>query len=194
MRAAAIACVALTGLVGLWAASEAMGLSRLSELEEIQPPADSLLGAPDVLRAQMQALEGMREARSLTLTGLAVACAVAFVAAMRLLRPVAIPRERMRQVLGGAALVAAVFRTLDGAQLAVVAKRMAGPLAKAVASLPELSDPADAAELTRLMPSLFVAGVALQTALVSGALALFALYFRSERVRQSLEGLDHNRT
>src|SRR5689334_3976121 len=102
----------LSGLTGLAAASEAFGLERLSELRESPAPALGL-GDPkiaaQVMEAQLSALESMREARSLVLGALSVACALAFVSAGRLLRPAGIPLEAARQVLGWSAVAAAVL-------------------------------------------------------------------------------------
>ena len=57
----------------------------------------------------------MREPRIALLGSLAVVCAFVFVAARRMLRPGGMPREGMRRLLSGAAISAAILRTIDGA-------------------------------------------------------------------------------
>lgn len=190
IRFAAVVCLVLSGLTGLFALSELMSLGHLSELREAKEPRLSMFGDPAVtqqaLEAQLSALEPMRESRSLVLGALSVACAFVFVAAGRMLRPGGLPLERVRRLLGGAAIVAALLRTIDGAQWAVVAKRMALTLADALSKQPEFQSPEMAAQLKPTVLFFMSASTMLQTAVIAGTLALLGQYFRSETVRQAV--------
>jgi hypothetical protein len=82
-----------------------------------------------VFLARFSAESSMSEPRSFLLGSLAVVCALAFVAAARILRPGGMPREGMRRLLSWASLLAAILRTIDGAQFQVVIDHMgAAPL------------------------------------------------------------------
>ena len=190
VRFAAVVCLVLSGLTGLFALSEVMSLGHLSELRETKQPQLSVLGDPAVTQrafeAQLSALEPMRESRSLVLGALSVACAFTFVAAGRLLRPGGLPLERVRRLLGGAAIAAALLRTIDGAQWAVVARRMAVTLVEALRQQPEFQAPEMAAQLEPTVLFFMSASTMLQTALVAGTFALLGTYFRSETVRQAV--------
>jgi hypothetical protein len=195
LRFAAGVCLMLSGLTGLFALSEAMNLGRLSELKEARPPSLSLPGNDPVisartLEAQLSALEDMRESRALVLGALALTCALSFVSAGRLLRPGGLPLGRMRRLLGGATLASAILRTIDGAQMTVVARRAGQAMASAMGSLPELQDPTVAAQVKSLMPSFMAGTMVLQTAFIAGTFALLAQYFRSERIRLLLGDQD----
>jgi hypothetical protein len=194
IRVAAVLCLVLSGLTGLSAASEAMGLGQLSEAREAGLPSSPALGDPKVLErmvdAQISALESMRELRALVLGALSVACAFIFVSAARLLRPAGMPLESMRQVLGGAALVAAVLRTVDGAQWAAVVKQIAQAMMKAGSQLPGTDGVPLPPEAQALFPMLLTGLIALHTALVAGSFLLLGQYFRSERVRSVISAQD----
>lgn len=194
IRLAAVLCLVLSGLTGLSAASEAMGLGQLSEARQAELPASPAFADPKVLEqvveAQLSALESMREPRALVLGVLSVACAFIFVSAARLLRPAGMPLESMRQVLGGAALVAAVLRTLDGAQWAAVLKQAAQVLVRAGSQLPGVDGMPMPPEVQALFPMLLTGLIALHTALVAGSFLLLGQYFRSERVRSLISAQD----
>ena len=196
IRNAAIVCLVLSALCGLFAAQHAVMLLQLDELRH--RPATKLKGWPlqggdqqlEAALAQGEeqgqiaiasALESMRELRALTLIGLAAACALSFVGASRMLRPFGLPREGVRRLIAGAALAAGILRTIDGAQLAVVAKRQGIALGNAFKSLPAASD---AARLAPLFPKLSLIAAVLQTLVVAGAFLLVSQFFRSERVKQ----------
>jgi hypothetical protein len=166
-----------------------MELSRLAQLSEYK---EAILSAPgaqaenalnvQMLLAQFNAESSMRETRSFLLGALAVACAFAFVAAARILRPGGLPREGMRRLLSWASLLAAVLRTIDGAQFQVVLDHMGAALVKG----PFPSQwPAEQIEVIKqygpAVLTWFYQGV---TAVVAGAFVLLGQYFRSERVRQ----------
>ncbi len=144
-----------------------------------------------VLRAELSAVEGMRTSRVFILGGLSLACALTFVSALRILRPGGLPRSSVRSLLGSAALAAAVLRTLDGAQGAVIGQRMGMAMGKAMLLIePYSKDPALYASLpaaVSVVGALIFAGL---TMLVAGAFLLMSLYFRSEKVKQLLAFLD----
>ncbi|MBN1203544.1 MAG: hypothetical protein JXB05_01290 [Myxococcaceae bacterium] len=189
---AAVLCLILSGLTGMSSCTEAANLSHLSELRE-QSPTVTVFGDPAVLKrvfeAQLSALEPMREPRALILGSLAVACALIFVAAGRMLRPAGLPREGMRRLLGGAAIAAAILRTLDGAQWMVVVKRASTTMADAMSTLPEFRDiPID--QLKTTLHFVLGAATVAQTAFIAGAFVLLGQYFHSERVRQAVTAQD----
>jgi hypothetical protein len=187
-------CLVLSSFTGLFALSEALGLGHLSELKEASEPRITLMADKAVtdraFEAQFAALEPMREPRSLVLAALSGACALVFVSAGRLLRPDGLPLERMRRLLGGASIAAALLRTIDGAQWMVVAKRMGIAMAEAMVTLPEFKEPEMAAQVKVTVPLLMSGSTVLQTAFVAGAFALLGQYFRSERVRQAISAQD----
>ncbi len=190
IRFAAVVCLVLSGLTGLFSLSEMMSLGHLSELRDSDQPRLSMFGDPAVTQrafeAQLSALEPMRESRSLVLGALSVACAFTFVAAGRLLRPGGLPLERVRRLLGAASIVAALLRTIDGAQWAVVARRMAVTLVDALRQQPEFQAPEMAAQLEPTVLFFMSASTMLQTAVIAGTFALLGQYFRSETVRQAV--------
>jgi hypothetical protein len=185
MRLAAFACVLLTGLCGLLSAWEGFSLLRFSELKQAQP-AFKLAADPfdaEQLRASLTALEHMREPRLVVLFALAMACSLSFVASTRLLRPAGLPREGVRRILVWALVVAAVFRTVDGAQSAVVAKSAAEVVRRGL-KLPAGLSEAAAEELRGFMASAALLVAPLWTAVVAGSFILLSQYFRSARVKE----------
>lgn len=185
VRAAALALFLLSSFTMMSSLQDLMVLSQPDALREAlaRPGAAQRRGAFDVdpalqrraLETQLSALEPMRGSRSLLLVGLAGACFLCIGAAGHLLRRAGpLPREGMRQLLGRAAIVAAVLRTIEGAQTAVVWRRLG----------PELIQGTPGAEqLQYVEPSYFAAAAMLYTALVAGTFLLLGQYFRSERVR-----------
>ncbi|WNG35643.1 hypothetical protein F0U61_19710 [Archangium violaceum] len=186
IRFAAFVCLVLSAFTGFFALRESMNLGRLSELKEAGNSQPAFVTS--LLEAQISALEPMRESRALILGALSVACALSFVAAGRMLRPEGLPLERMRRMLGGAAISAALLRTIDGAQETVVARRMAPAIIEAMKTLPELQG--QAIEQFQAVPWLFSASTVGLTAFVAGTFALLGQYFRSERVRQAIIAQD----
>jgi hypothetical protein len=194
IRFAALVCLILSSLSGLFALSEVIGLGHFSELKEASEPRLPLLTDRAVseraFEAQFAALEPMREPRSLVLGALSFTCALVFVSAGRLLRPAGLSQERMRRLLGGAAIASALLRTIDGAQWAVVARRMGVAMAEVMSTLPEFKEPELAAQVKALVPWLMSATSMAHTALIAGTFALLGQYFRSERVRQVISAQD----
>ncbi|MBJ6761960.1 hypothetical protein JGU66_14390 [Myxococcaceae bacterium JPH2] len=197
VRIAATVCLVLSILSGMLAGMEAYGLSDFSKYREasLEPRRATLLGGDPVIaerlvEAQFSVLEPMREPRLVVLSVLGMSCMVAFVASGRMLRPAGLPREGMRRMLGGAALTAAVLRTIDGAQWTVVARRMGAVMAESLGKMPEFQDPLAADQMKQMMPTLMAFGSILQTALVAGTFALIGQYFRSQSVRDVITAQD----
>lgn len=192
IRIAAVLCLILSGLTGMSAVTEASSLTQFSEYKEAVLSNAGRFGDREsnehVLRAQFSALEPMRELRTLLLGTLAVVCAFVFVAAGRMLRPGGLPREGMRRLLGGAAIFAAILRTIEGAQWMVVVDRMGAALVKG--PFPEWQDPTSIELIKRFGPAILSAGYIAMTAFVAGAFIILGQYFRSERVRQVVTAQD----
>ncbi len=201
LRFAAVVCLILSCISGLWAAMEASQLASLDdykhELKQAKPVESPLPGAAElnqrVVAAQLAALEPVRETRTPILFALSVVCAFSFVASGRMLRPGGLSRERMRRMLGITALGAAVLRTIEGAQWAVVTSNMTGPMSEALRAF-AAQQPKEAAEFFAwLLPSLPTLAFAInmaQTAVMAGSFALLSQYFRSQRVRDAVLALD----
>lgn len=194
IRFAAAVCLVLSGLTGLFSLKEALELGHLSEVKEAQlarlpSMGDAAMNAA-FIEAYHAAIEPMREPRSLILVALSVACAFTFIASSRLLRPDGLPLESMRRLLGGAAIVTAILRTMDGAQFAVVFRRMGEALGQVMSLPPDIQDPAEIAMMRAFAPVFMTTAAVLWTALVAGSFALLGQYFRSERVRQVITAQD----
>ncbi|HYO59808.1 hypothetical protein [Archangium sp.] len=196
IRFAAWVCLVLSAFTGFSALRETLELSHLAQLRDEVSNLSRFSKDPDLLiaarisEAQIAALEPMREHRSLVLGALSVACAFAFVASGRLLRPGGLPLERIRRMLGGAALIAALLRTIDGAQWAVVARSIGPIMAEHLSTLPVFQDPQTAAQLKATLPGLASAFAMVMTAVVAGTFALLGQYFRSDGVRQAISAQD----
>jgi hypothetical protein len=184
-------------MTGMYAAMEASSLVNLSESKENTLRGMSGLGDPaviermeQVVHAQTSALEPMREPRSLVLGALAITCALAFVAAGRMLRPAGLPREGMRRLLGGAAIIAALLRIIDGAQWLVVVKRANAATVEAmILPLKDLQSPV--ADLMReLIPHIPPTLALAHTFFIAGAFVVIGRYFHSDRVREAVTAQD----
>lgn len=191
IRIAAWVCLLLSCFTGMFSAIEATGLVHFDEYkQQAQAPRAGFYGDPEVSRrvteAQLAALAPQRESRVVVLIALSMACAFAFVASARMLRPGGLSRESVRRMLGGAAIATAVLRTIDGAQWSVVTRHMGGTLAELMSTLPEFQAPGAAEQVKALVPTLVLGTSLLQTALVAGGFALLGQYFRSERVRDAV--------
>lgn len=185
LRWVSLLSVALCGLSGLFSAWQGFLLVRLSELKTAPPPA---LVPEQVLARQLQvsellALEQMREPRMVLLFALALACSLSFVASTRLLRPAGLPREGVRRILVVALVVAAVLRTVDGAQEAVVARSAAAALRRGP-PVPEGADVTLGEQVRAVMAAATLAAPIVQMAVVVAALLLLSQYFRSARVKE----------
>lgn len=196
LRFAAAVCLVLSALTGFSALRETLELERLGELRDEVSNLSRFSEEPDLIvaaritEAKIAALEPMREPRSLVLGALAVACSFAFVASGRLLRPGGLPLERMRRVLAGSAIIAALLRTIDGAQWAVVARRIAPVMAQHLSALPMFQEAQVAAQLKATLPGIASGLAMVMTAIIAGLFALLGQYFRSESVRQAISAQD----
>ena len=198
IRFAAMLCLVMSAFTGWMALNEATTLARFYEAREheLEAKYPAWMGDedffPKVVRAQYSALEPMREPRTLLMGVLSVACAFVFVAAGRMLRPDGLPRDGMRRLLGRAAITVAVLRTIDGAQSAVVLRRVGQVMAESMGQLPlaQGQDPVAAEMVRSAMPSMAVGMSVLGTALVAGTFALLGQYFRSTSVREVITAHD----
>lgn len=194
VRNASVACLVLSALVGFFSAGEGLTLFGLSD---IQPTNIRFSGGldPELMRkaqeAQVAALSSMRIPRAFTLGALTIACALNFASSRRLLRPKGVRRESMRELMVGSAIAVALIRTVDGAEVLVVARKVAAELGQ-VAKIP-LSWGLSAAESQRAINSMASALVIGQTALVVGVYVLLAHYLRSQKVKQLIAAHDEQR-
>ena len=204
LRNVALLCMALAALVGFFSMSELLGLVHVADVSPTAGRLPGPLGSEAFQRgfeAQLSALESMRVARVLTLASLGLACALNLVSASRLIWPrgwrlnptaPALPREGMRKLIVASSVAVALLRTLDGAQLAVVARRVGAAMGRSASSMPAFAS-ASPAVLEAKLRSWAVTVAVLQTAVVVGAFAFFSHYFRSQRVRGLLAALDQAR-
>lgn len=191
VRAAAWLCLLLSALVGVLSGTQAMELSHASVVRNTNMSGFGLLDEESmkvVVSANRSALDSMKGSRTAVLAGLSIACALAFVSAMRILRPGGLPRESIRRVLGASTLAAALLRTIDGAQWAAISRNSAVVKAVrgALASMPRLGT-ANLADFQRHTPNFLIAGVILQTLLVAGGFLLLSQYFQSSRIKQFVQ-------
>jgi hypothetical protein len=184
LRLVTLLSVLLCGLCGMFSAWEGFVLVRFSELKAAPPPA---LAPDPVLEqfkaSQMLALEQMREPRMVLLFALALVCSLSFVASTRLLRPAGLPREGVRRILVVALVVAAVLRTVDGAQATVVARSAAGTLRRGL-TVPDTVDGTVAEQVRGVVAAATLAAPIVQMGVVVAALLLLSQYFRSARVKE----------
>jgi hypothetical protein len=175
----AIVCMLVSGISGAASVSEAFALSdRWAKSAESLPrgtPTADLVAR--LAEANSRAMQPDREARAALLLVLAVSLFFTFVSAGRVLRPAGLPREGIRRLLCGAAVVSAVLRTVDGAADAAFALRFARIASEL---LPAGQRPP--AEWV-LAPAFTVGMSVVRTVLVAGTLAIIAQYFRSARVK-----------
>jgi len=194
MRNAALLCVLVSAFMGVNAMGEVFTLgdsararqqiearaenARALEAQGTDPlsMAVAKFFSPDVQRASgfawLEKLETMKGARGVILALLAMLSSIVFVAAGRLLRGDVLPREGIRRTLAGALFVAAVLRTIDGAQTASMNQHVA----KATAPLLEMTP--------EQVEAVVVGASGVWTLLVAGVLVLLSQYFRSEKVKQ----------
>lgn len=190
---AAILLMILSAGVGIYAADEVLLLTHPAALADA--PVTSYGGLdPESVRKFNQVLFGtlasMRDSRAFVLGALAIASALAFVAAGRLLRPAGVSRESVRKLLAGSALSAAVLRTIDGAQVAVAYRRAFGAVADAFVRIAAPPGTPPPAELKDLIAPLSAAGVMAWTLVVVGIFLFTAQHFRSKRVREFIAASD----
>jgi hypothetical protein len=196
IRFAALVCLVLSGLTGFSALKDTVVLGQLSELKDKAnnvarfSQEKELVLVARLEEAQLTALEPLRDSRTLILGALSMACAFVFVSAGRVLKPGGLPLERVRQMLGGAAIIAALLRTIDGAQEAVVARRLWLALADILLTLPEFETAPHTAELKASLPGIALVLSVGMTAVIAGTFALLGQYFRSQHVREAVLAQD----
>jgi len=132
------------------------------------------------------AIEGMRWPRVLVLLALSSTAAAVFVSALRLRWPAGIVRARLALFLSRAALVAAVTRTLDGAQELVIVRAAARAFEKSL--LEQQVDP----QLAGPSLEVFTGASIVTTVAVVALFVVVSNYFRSERIQQTFELIDRN--
>lgn len=185
LRTATLICLMLSAIVGFISAGESRSLVHFSELREARIFRLPGIGETAALDAGLiRALQPMRTSRAITLAALSIACAFSFVAAGRLLYPSGLSRENMRRLLVGSLLVVALLRTIEGAQWAVVMRRVAGEMGKAFVTFSGNREQLPEEQVRHLIPPLALGAAIFQTLLVVGTFVLFSHYFRSARVQQ----------
>jgi hypothetical protein len=129
-------------------------------------------------------LEAMKGSRVAILMLLSIAASLLFVSSLRMLRPLGVPREGVRRLLGGAALACAILSTLDGAQSTAAAGRASAAVDKVAAK----------EAITDWMPGLFGAAAVLLwagfTLVIAGSFTVLWMYFKSERVQAQVAELE----
>lgn len=183
LRLMAVLCTLLSAMVGFGASAGAMEVLSPPSPSEQSLSIGNALASEAYLHAmevERQALEPMRGPRALILFALSVCAGVTLIGGIRLVRPSGLPREGVRRLTAGAALIAAVLRTLDGAQELAVAKRTAQALGEFVVKLLELNV---SAEWQLALQRAFVAGMVMKTIVFAGAFAALWTYLSTQRVR-----------
>lgn len=182
-RAIALLCMVVTFASGIWTASDFLGLSTTvssrRELPRGTPQAERLAKVAELMT---EAAAPDREALRAVLLLQAVSLSFTFVCALRVLRPGGLPREGVRKLLSGSALISAVLRTVDGAAQAALFLRVARGLSVLIGQ-PGWDDRAFVAARPYLTQTL-VGWSVFQTLAVAGSLLLVAQYFRSARMRE----------
>jgi hypothetical protein len=194
-RRVTLIAITLSGLVGFTASKEIFELVDLDSLrsadwtlplDSIDPKLSRTMAAT-MIESEVQALESMRGARFLTLALLAIASTLAFVVAYRMLRPDGAAREDARRMLANAAVACGALKTMDGAQLAVVARRLGGAWDKVMGASDLPGGYPDG-----LMSSMFSATSIASTVLVAGGFLALSSYFRSTSVKAWVAAADRS--
>lgn len=179
-RAVAILCMLVSGASGASSVSEAFSLSdRWSRTAESLPrgtPTADLVAR--LSEATVRAMRPDRQARAALLIILSVSQWFTFVSAGRVLRPAGLPREGIRRLVCGAAVVSAALRTVDGAADAAFSLRFARIAAALV------SEAGQQLPVEWIFRPPFTVGTSVfRTLLIAGSLAAVAQFFRSARVK-----------
>jgi hypothetical protein len=154
-------------------------------LNTLTPNPEAFSAAQRAQGAAMRStISGMRWPRAGILFGLSAAAAMVFVSALRLRWPSGVRRHGVAQLLGRSAVVAAVLRTLDGAQELVIVRASVAAYEKVL-----VDRSVELANAGATM-TLFSGASVVTTALVTSLFLLAANYFRSERILQTFELLD----
>jgi hypothetical protein len=191
-RASMVAMVAgaLMGILSAHSMAQVLEPIDYDALAKEQPPPvvagpQALAKLPPVfLKSYGRNLEAMKGSRVAILMLLSVAASLLFVSSLRMLRPLGVPREGVRRLLGGAALACALFSTLDGAQSTAAARRASAAVDR-VAVEEAIAD---------WLPGMFGAFAVLIwagfTLIIAGSFTGLWMYFKSERVQEQLQKLE----
>ncbi|MEW5737282.1 MAG: hypothetical protein AB1938_00060 [Myxococcota bacterium] len=133
-------------------------------------------------RAALGAIESMGASRVVILFGLSAAASIVFVSALFLRWAAHAPKLAVARRLGGAAIGAAIFRTLKGAQDLVITRRTTEAWNRVLIEQ-NVPDAVASAGFTQILGVLSVGW----TAFVVALLLALASYFRGEKVRSLLE-------
>lgn len=193
VRRITLAVIALSGLVGSAAAQHIGQVIELDAYRNLTPPVPAFWEnnprATEAARAQHDAqaagVESMRGSRGFVLLALTIACSVAFVAGLRMLRPAGAAREAARRLLAGSAVACAVLRTIDGAQMTAIASRAGAAWDRVMKGSDIPGGYPDGIE-----QSLMSGTTVFITVVVTGAFVAIAGYFRSEGLRAVVEAAD----
>lgn len=197
----AILAVIASLTIGVFAAGDVSALvgerNQAAVIEQSQ--AMGVSADPALLRLAVEAHDAavapLKASRIATLVLLSICCMLVSVAALRLLMPRGLSRAAMRQLLVGAAFLAAFLRTVDGAQSAAIFRRVAlgisrELLARGATAIPPGQDPATYLWLMERLPLIATVLVGVGTAIVTGILLVLAQFFRSERTREAIDSAD----
>ncbi len=194
VRVAMMAAITLSAMEVCQSASELAVVMNANELEMPEPVLPDILSDADreaarsaniaAFSAVKSTLETMSVSRSLILMALAGCASLAFLASLRIRWPSGFRRSASARLIGGSLFAAALFRTLDGAQSLVIARRSAEAAIKAIEKLPTVDYPTS---LLVILPTVLNIGL---TLLIVGLFLLLGHYFRSERVQTMFIALD----
>lgn len=197
----AIVAVIACSLIGFFAAGDVSVL--IGERDESAVLAQSRVfgvnADPALLQLALEAHDSavapLKPTRIATLVLLSICCVLASVAALRLLMPRGVSRAAMRQLLVGAAFLAAFLRTVDGAQSAAIFRKVALAVsrelqARGTAAIPADQDPQAFLWMLERLPLITTVLVGLGTAIVTGFLLILAQFFRSGRAREAVDEAD----
>ena len=190
-RASLVALVAgaLMGILSAHSMAQVLEPIDYDALTKAEPPVVAGPQAlsklpPAFLKSYGRNLEAMKGSRIAILMLLSIASSLLFVSSLRMLRPLGVPREGVRRLLGGAALACAIFSTLDGAQSTAAANR-ASVAVDRVAVEEAIAD---------WLPGMFGAVAVLIwagfTLVVAGSFTGLWMYFKSQRVQEQVQKLE----
>lgn len=184
----------------LQAFSAAQGVGQVAMAASIPPEPDVSLGPLAQLtpyakeqeaalkasyRARFNAIDSMGASRVVILLGLSVAASMVMLGALFLRWSLHARRAPLARLLGGAAFVAAVFRTLDGAQDLVISRRAGEALARSLAAANVPDEVAQSGATVGMISAVSVG----MTLFAVTVFVTLGTYFRSERVRGLLEAI-----
>lgn len=193
----ALLSLVLGTCTGMTSTGEAMGLAQASAAPPVVAPegasAEELRLGEAVAgfqEARIRAMRPFRPWKQLTLWGLSLASMLTMVTALRLLVPAGLPRAGLVRGLSGAAIGAAVLRTVDGAMEFVLARRLGAPMKEVWQAQMNLQlagqdaqTLAFAEQMKDALPGAFSGFTAVLTLLVAGSFLAMGQYLGSGRVR-----------